>query len=131
MIISFKIISLFVFLSFLQQEPLKTIDATSFNKEISNRTDIKTPDELIRLYHIENENSEGTRKFSIETEVIEENYYKITLIHEGVPDDSVSAVKIIMKAKRNGCKWTVTEIKKTWKCWKERGHADWGIEPCR
>lgn len=111
-------------------ESFKTLDNKLFNEIIAKRTDIKTPEELIKIYY-NYPTSEGNSKFAIYTENLSNNSVKITLIHEGIEDDSISGEKIIMTARLTGQKWIVLEIKKNWKCWDGRGHRNWGTSLCK
>jgi len=111
-------------------ESFNILDAKTFNEQIANRTDIKTPDELIKLYYNYKPEKEGKQKLLIQTIHLGENKYKVTLIHEGLLDDSMSSIKIVMIVKQTGLTWIVIEIKENWKCWKDRGHTNWGTALC-
>ena len=126
-----RLFGLLILLSCLTScsESFQTVDPKKFNEKIADRTDIKTPEELITLYYDWPE-SEGKPKLTIRANKSGDSNYEITLIHEGLQDDSQSGEKIVMKAKLNGPTWIVTEIKKNWKCWDGRGHSGWGTDPC-
>ena len=98
-------------------------------KKLQERNDIETPEELITLYYNYPE-SEGVPNLEIEIKSTGENQYDITLIHDGLEDDSQRAIKVVMQASYSTEKWVVQSIKKNWKCWDGRGHTDWGIEYC-
>ena len=110
-------------------ESFNKLDAKAFNEKIANRTDIKTPEELIKIYYVYPA-SEGNPKLTINTKDLGDNRIEITSIHEGLEDDSQSGEKIVMTAKKNDQNWTVIEIKENWKCWDGRGHTSWGTTPC-
>ena len=110
-------------------ESFKTIDTKAFNEKIASRTDIKTPEELIKIYYDYPAN-EGNPKLTVNSKELSDKSVEITLIHEGLEDDSQSGEKIVMTAKLTGQTWTVIEIKKNWKCWDGRGHTSWGTTPC-
>jgi hypothetical protein len=107
----------------------RKLDCHKFNEKIRSRTDIATPEELIKLYYNYPE-SEGTPKLSVQTVDLGKGNFEITLIHEGLEDDSQSAEKIVMTAHLKGQVWTVNEIEESWKCWDGRGHTNWGTSPC-
>jgi hypothetical protein len=124
---------LFVFLILLVflnscSESFNQIDPGKFNAEIAGRTDIKTPEELIREYYGFPE-SEGS-KTTVESENLRNDTYEITLIREGLGDDSQFAEKIVMTAKLQDQIWNVIEIKMNWKCMSDRGHTSWGTGTC-
>jgi len=106
-----------------------SIDSTEFNAQIASRTDINSPEDLMRLYYGSYE-LEGNSKLTISTKTSGENQFEITLIHNGVADDSVSDMRIIMKATKTNQTWTVLFIKKSWKCHEGRGHSYWGATKC-
>jgi hypothetical protein len=126
-----QIVGLIIIITFLPScsESFKTIDPKTFNEKIAERTDIKTPEQLITLYYNYPEN-EGHPTLTIKVNKTENGYFEITLVSEGLEDDSLSGEKIVMKAKLNGQKWVVTEIKKNWKCLDGRGHTSWGTKRC-
>lgn len=119
----------FIFLLSSCSESFKTLDQKAFNQQIAGRTDIKTPEELIKLYFNWPPN-EGTPQVSVETENLGDNKFKITLIHSHMDDDSEAAEKIVMTAHLTGLIWTVDELKMNWKCWDDRGHTSWGTGAC-
>ena len=110
-------------------EEFKTEDASMFNAQLQERNDIETPEELITVYYNYPE-SEGVPNLDIKSKTLADNQYEITLIHDGLQDDSQQATKIVMLASKVDAKWTVQEIMKNWKCWDGRGHTNWGIEFC-
>ena len=110
-------------------ESFNKLDTKAFNEKIARRTDIKTPDELIRIYYAYSA-SEVNPKLTINSKGLSDKSVVITLIHEGFEDDAQSGEKIVMTAKLTGLTWTVLEIKENWKCWDGKGHTSWGTTPC-
>lgn len=104
-------------------------NAKKFNDLVAQRQDIETPEELISLYYDPNGNNDDP-EFKITSTKVSENNFEITLIQEGIGDDSVYGERIIMRAQLKGSTWTVTEIKMSWKCQNERGHQNWSAAPC-
>jgi hypothetical protein len=105
------------------------LDVKKFNKEISERDDIKSPEELILLFYDYPE-SELTNKLKISAKKNHENEYTIILIHDGMDDDSQKALKYIMKANFINNKWEVFEVRISRKCWSGRGHKNWSRKWC-
>ncbi len=126
-----QLFGLIITLTFLAScsEPYIKLDPNTFNEKISSRADIQTPEKLMEIYY-DNPTSEGNSKRTIQTKVLGDNSVEITLIHEGLQDDSESGEKIVMTAKQIGQTWSVIEIKKNWKCRNGRGHKSWGTTPC-
>src|SRR5688572_14414355 len=110
-------------------ESFEDVDPRDFNETIATRTDIKSPEELIKIYYDYPPN-EGTPKLAVNAVTLSEHKYEITLIHSGLEDDSQSGTKVVMVAELKGSTWRVETIKKNWKCWEGRGHTDWGTAYC-
>ena len=58
--------------------------------------------------------------------------YKVTLIFDTIPDDdSVRGYRYDLKLKKNAeGLWEITEARKSWRCWPDRGHRFFSAEPC-
>lgn len=58
--------------------------------------------------------------------------YAATLIFDHIPDDdSLSGYRYDIKLKKDLQEiWQITEAKKSWRCWPDRGHTYFSIEPC-
>ena len=110
-------------------EPFKEINPSEFNAKIALRTDIKSPEDLVLLYFDYPEN-EAKPELQITTKSLQNDSFEVTLIHTKLEDDSMEGEKIILTAKLSKQQWIVTEIKRNWRCWKDRGHISWGIESC-
>ncbi len=104
-------------------------DVAKFNEKISARTDISSAKELIELYYRLSPD-EGAPQLEISSKQLKGNKFQTTLIHNGLKDDSVSAIKVIMIAERIGKKWQVLQIKENFKCWEGRGHQYWSEKYC-
>lgn len=106
-----------------------TVDSTEFNSQIASRTDIDSPEELIKLYYGPYE-VEGNSKLTITTKTSDDNKFEITLINNRIGDDSVSDIRIVMTAKKTNQTWLVLDVKKSWKCHDGRGHSYWAATKC-
>lgn len=110
-------------------ETFEKISPAEFNQKISGRTDIETEEDLMKAYY----NpilGEGNPTLTIDSRSYKDGKILITLIHDGLLDDSIQAMKIIMIAKKENGIWRVFEIRKNWKCREGRGHENWGIDLC-
>ena len=116
--------------SLVSAETFEILDVQTFREKLASFTYIKSAEELMYLYYNYDLEAEGNQKLSINTIDFGDDIYEVTLIHEGLPDDSVYALKIVMTAKRTGSTWMINEIKRNWKCQKGRGHQNWGTELC-
>ena len=55
----------------------------------------------------------------------------VTVMDEGLLDDSVSSEKLVLKLKRgSGGVWKVLSGQRSWKCWQGRGHQNYSAVPC-
>lgn len=106
------------------------VDQKAFNETIAGRNDIGSPEELMQLY--DNETSgEGKFERNLTVQKRGESTFILTLIKEGLADDSVEGTKTVLTAEKSGKRWTVTEIKRNWKCKDGRGHSSWGTGLCQ
>lgn len=117
----------------LPDEDFEDIDPSLFNSKVKSQNNIEDGEALMRLYYPQrvDANSEGKQSMSIKSEVLKNELYKVTLIHDYMLDDSQKGLKLILFAEKTDAGWQVKAIKKNWKCWKGRGHEDWGVELCR
>ncbi len=111
------------------QEDFQRIDPSEFNNAIAMRSDISSAKQLVEIYYDYPKN-EGTPNLTIEEKKLSDENIEVTLIHDGLEDDSQRAIKIVLTAQLKNNKWTVLEIKKNHKCWEGRGHTSWGTEWC-
>ncbi len=125
----FLTLFLLIFLLVGCSEDYVSINPSDFNKKIESNKDIKSPEDLIKFYYSYPVN-ESQPMISVTVEQPGNGNYIITLIADKLPDDSQSTERIIMWATRNGEFWIVNEIRKSLKCYKNRGHQDWGTRPC-
>ena len=114
----------------ISKEEFNTLDPSSFNRIISKRIDLQTPEQLMVFYY-DYPVYESEPPFSIESKELENGHVEITLLHDNMADDSMMAIKIVMLVKQKGETWEVFEIKSNYKCREGRGHTDWGKEWCK
>ncbi|MBE2216955.1 MAG: hypothetical protein IAE90_02050 [Ignavibacteria bacterium] len=130
----FRLLILFLFAPFLvyfagcDDESIPE-DVSLFNKKIEYNRDIKTAKELMDLYYNRSP-EEPTRNLSIVEEPLTPGRFRVTLINSKLADDSREAERLVMICKFDGTKWKVVTVERSWRCYKGRGHTDWGIEPC-
>ncbi len=105
------------------------LDVSGFNKRIEYRTDFKTAkDVMYEFYNLYNNDENNNLQLSEEN--LTPGRFKVTLINSRLNDDSMAAEKLEMIVKHDGTKWKVITVEKNWKCHNDRGHGDWGIQPC-
>jgi hypothetical protein len=107
----------------------RTGNVKKFNKLIEQRTDLKTPEDLITFYY-DPDGYNSKTPYKIIAKKLDSDSFEITLTQENIEDDSVFAEKVVLIAKQNGDIWTVSDIKLSSKCQSDRGHQDWQADPC-
>ncbi len=149
-----KLFLIILLLSFIScSKEYRNEDVYKFNEKIANRTDIETPEELARImnYDFPPETEEptavtqdgqtkltqyalfdleGNPTVEITSKNLGDNTYEVLIVHDKFLDDSVRAEKNLFKTKQTGKKWQLLNWKKSWRCWKDRGHDHWGTAPC-
>jgi hypothetical protein len=126
-----KIIILFISIWMVScGEPFEELNAEEINKEIAERDNIKTIEELIIIFYNYQPDSGSKPKFQITKKELGDSLFEATLICEDLVEDSQKGEKIIMTARKTGNKWFVKKILYNWKCYAGSGHTDWGVESC-
>lgn len=104
-------------------------DISGFNKVLSTRYDIKTPEDLAKFYHdylYDNPEAKLTYEMSPQTH----NRVKIVMINQRPVDKNMLAEKIEIVAKYDETKWKIVVINRNWKCRAKGESGEWGIESC-
>lgn len=105
-------------------------DISGFNKVLSTRYDIKTPEDLAKFYHdylYDNPEAKLTYEMSPQTH----NRVKIVMINQRPVDKNMLAEKIEIVAKYDETKWKIVVINRNWKCRSKGDSGEWGIESCQ
>ena len=119
---------LLLFISSCSEEAVK-IDVLEFNKTLEKANELKTAKDVMRLY-FDSLPGEKDTNYSVTEEQLSGGNYRITLIRTKLKDDSAEGEKYVMVAELTGSTWKVISLEKNWRCYKGRGHTDWGIDPC-
>ena len=104
-------------------------DISGFNKVLSTRYDIKTPEDLAKFYHdhlYDNPDAKLTYELIPQTH----SRVKIVMINQKPVDRKMLAEKIEMVAKYDETKWKIVVINRNWKCRSKGESGEWGIESC-
>lgn len=107
---------------------IRTENIVRLNQAIATK-EIDVTEEMVKEYVQEFE-GEGFGKYEIAERKLGRHQKEVIFVQEGLPDDSIRGRKVIMTMKMNQKKWEVTNIKENFKCAQNRGHQDWGTEPC-
>ncbi len=111
-------------------EEFKIIDVSKLNAELSQKTTIISPKDIMKMYYPYVPGREGNQEIIISDKTLSSGNVEVTLIHDNMLDDSMKGAKYIMELKKLDDNWTVLSLKKNWKCWADRGHTNWGIKLC-
>jgi hypothetical protein len=85
----------------------------------------------MREYSPEDKTAEGDYSYVIkQINTSDSNSVIISLLEDGINDDSIKARKVIMTLIRKDGRFVVKQIKESYKCWKERGHENWSSAFC-
>ncbi|MFZ9387254.1 MAG: hypothetical protein ACO25B_05180 [Chitinophagaceae bacterium] len=113
-------------------ESFKSIDSSAIdglNKSIASGT-LNTAEEIISAYAPRDSTAEGKYAYTITKTETENNTTEVTLIEEGLMDDSRAGRKVIMTLVLENDRYKIISMKENYKCWSGRGHETWGVEPC-
>ncbi len=113
-------------------ESFEELDPSAFNESIKEARYITNAGAFMELYYPNKvaPNAEGNESIDITPTDLKNGYHKVLMIHDRMLDDSQRGIKLIMIAKEDKGLWQVVMVKKNWRCWKGRGHEDWGTENC-
>jgi hypothetical protein len=92
---------------------------------------INSEEDIMREYSPEDKTAEGDYSYVIkQINTRDSNSVIISLLEDGINDDSIKARKVIMTLIRKDGRFVVKQIKESYKCWKERGHENWSSAFC-
>jgi hypothetical protein len=111
-------------------ETFNTIEAVAvdtLNKTIAAKKLSKNED-IMNAYAPKSKETEGNYTYTITENKIGENTREITLVEDGLLDDSKAGRKLVMTVDKTN---KVLSIKENHKCYAGRGHETWGTENCK
>ncbi len=107
----------------INSENIERLNQVITTKEIDNT-------EAVIKEYVQEFEGEGFGKYEIAERKLSRHQKEVIFMQEGLPDDSIRGRKVIMRMKMNQKKWEVISIRENFKCAQNRGHQDWGTEPC-
>ena len=58
--------------------------------------------------------------------------FDVILIYDNVPvDDSTSSYRYDIQLKENSGNFEIIKLEESWRCWPDRGHRYFGVDPCK
>lgn len=92
---------------------------------------ITDEEDVMRAYSPEDKEAEGNYSYVIkQINMSDSNSVIISLLEDGINDDSVKTRKVIMTLIKKDGQIVVKQIKESYKCWKDRGHENWSSVFC-
>ena len=55
---------------------------------------------------------------------------RVTLTEDGLPDDSIRAIRFVLEFRRSGRRWRLESARRTQRCQPGRGHQGFSAKPC-
>lgn len=55
---------------------------------------------------------------------------RVTLTEDGLPDDSIRAIRYVLEFRRSGRRWRLESARRTQRCQPGRGHQGFSAKPC-
>ncbi|WP_413511925.1 hypothetical protein [Myroides odoratus] len=111
-------------------EPMKQDILDKLNETVK-RKKLTSVEDIMRLYAPESQDSEGKYTYDITVlQMSNSSLTIVTLVEDGLNDDSMKAKKIVMTLKMKEGHYQVTQIKQSYQCWEGRGHTNWNSAPC-
>jgi uncharacterized protein YbbC (DUF1343 family) len=109
---------------------ISTTEIDKFNQIIKGKK-LNTEEELMTAYNPKSNETEGNYTYTVTKKNIDKDVSEVTLIEDGMLSDSQAGKKVIMTLKKENNVLKVLSIKENFKCYKDRGHENWGIELCK
>lgn len=101
----------------------------SLNQRIKEQG-VHTEEAIMQLYAPKAAVAEGKYTYTITPKKIDSNHTQLTLVEEGILDDSLTGLMVVMNIEKSEGTYKVTAIKEAYKCWKGRGNENWNPEKC-
>lgn len=118
---------------FTEVEEYRIIDVDhihSLNERIHSKN-LSSKEEIMREYMPEDRATEGNYSYEIKimnTENMDSSLVLLTV--DGLQDDSVRSIKVLMRVKAENNALIVEQIKESYRCYEGRGHTEWSAYSC-
>lgn len=102
----------------------------SLNERIHSKK-ISSKEDIMREYKPEDTSAGGNYSYEIKimnTEGMDTALVLLTV--DGLQDDSVRSIKVLMRVKAENNTLTVEQIKESYRCYEGRGHTEWSAYSC-
>ncbi|HUG87845.1 MAG TPA: hypothetical protein VMP42_03675 [Actinomycetota bacterium] len=85
----------------------------------------------IRFVRLKDPGAKTTRIGAQANRVESPDGVRVVLTEDGLPDDSVRAVRYTLEFRRIGARWKLESARRTQRCQQGRGHQGFSAKPCR
>lgn len=102
---------------------------SNLNKTLTQNK-VTSFEDVAQLYSPKDPYAEGNYIYNLTTKVIDEKVTILEIITEGIMDDSLDGLKIIIELDCSQEFLQVISIKEAYKCKQGRGQQDWSSELC-
>jgi hypothetical protein len=99
------------------------------NAEIASQS-FNSAEEVMLYYMPKEPFPEGNYVYELSKKKISANESEITALTDGLLDDSRKGRKVVMSITHKGNSYKILSIKESYKCYKNRGHEEWGPAFC-
>ncbi|WP_408582941.1 hypothetical protein QCB52_08845 [Myroides odoratimimus] len=109
----------------IEQSKINTLNKTIIEQNLNSI------EKIMQEYAPEDMAAEGNYTYIItKATTTDPNKFTLSLLEDGINDDSLKALKVIMTVEKKKDTFRVLGIKESYQCWKDRGHQDWGADYC-
>lgn len=110
--------------NFISPEEIETLNEKVLKEKI------KMPEDIVKFHRPKSEQTEGNYSYKITRRIDDKLRIELTLIEEGLLDDSQKSRKSIYTMNMKDNRLIVIGLKEQYKCQKGRGQEQWGAELC-
>ena len=121
------------------EEPFEDGKFDELNEKLKGDA-MATPGEIMHMYYGHGEAAEfegdmegeemAPASLSTEEITLENGNTQITLIEDGLLDDSMRSYKVVMELEKTDDYWQIVSIKQNWRCWRGENEGVWTTIPC-
>lgn len=107
------------------------IEFSVLNKMLANSREAWAKDPLTIIRRLTNLGRDREAVIAFQGPGEYPTYYKFVAISNGYLDDSIQGERYDIELEQDASQnWRIISAAKSWRCWPERGHENYSIEPC-
>jgi hypothetical protein len=115
--------------------PGEELDVTAFNRRIERAAEADSPwvrsPAFVAIQYTGDSCECAKSSLEVQNEPERFDEAEVIVVHDGLMDDSIRGYRyrLAMKRDERGV-WSLTSIRRAWRCWPGRGHEDYSTERC-